>query len=102
MGVLSRITYQGPVAPESHADYAAGSLGRNFDSAACWRRALWTPRGGRCLAATANDNTTAMEREMFDVLVMTGKQAPSNSAVRFGSCAVAAEDGRDLHNKRDW
>lgn len=35
-------------------------------------------------------------------LVMTGKQAPSNSAVRFGSCAVAAEDGRDLHSKRDW
>jgi hypothetical protein len=39
-GLLSRITYQGPVAPESHVDYAAaGSLGRNFDSAACWRRA---------------------------------------------------------------
>jgi hypothetical protein len=32
-----RTTYQGPVAPESHVDCAAaGSLGRNFDSAACW------------------------------------------------------------------
>jgi uncharacterized protein YlxW (UPF0749 family) len=32
-----QITYQGPVAPESHVDcVAAGSLGRNFDSAACW------------------------------------------------------------------
>lgn len=42
------------------------------------------------------------EERVVRRLVMTGKQAPSNSAVRFGSCAVAAEDGRDLHNKRDW
>jgi hypothetical protein len=33
----NQITYQGPVAPEWHVDCAAaGSLGRNFDSAACW------------------------------------------------------------------
>lgn len=98
--LLSRITYQVPVAPESHADYAVGSLGRNFDSAACWRRALFTPRGGRRRRATVNDNTTVMERLLLDVLVMTGKQASTkrNSAVM---CSVVpAEAGRDLF-KRD-
>jgi len=35
-GRRREITYQVPVAPEP--DCAAGSLGRNFDSAACWLR----------------------------------------------------------------